>query len=204
MFNPQHPTAGLAGKDSLITCRSSSVAAALKSICPPAPQCSEGALGGGQRVCGAAGGWRHSARGGQTSFWAFVRQLVPVGCVMCWCLGHFRATAVTPPNPPGQKVAEPCVAPLPATVCHCHPMPQPARSPHPPHLSSLSAHQVVMLCCSIKPLCGWNNEECATTCRERCGGQGYLSCNRFGSILGFAHAGGLWGGCAETLRLAAG
>ena len=49
--------------------------------------------------------------------------------------------------------------------------------------------QVVMLCCSIKPLCGWNNEDCATTCRERCGGQGYLSCNRFGSILGFAHAG---------------
>lgn len=51
------------------------------------------------------------------------------------------------------------------------------------------APQVVMLCCSIKPLCGWNNEDCATTCRERCGGQGYLSCNRFGSILGFAHAG---------------
>ena len=32
-------------------------------------------------------------------------------------------------------------------------------------------------------------QETATTCRERCGGQGYLSVNRFGQILGFAHAG---------------
>lgn len=45
------------------------------------------------------------------------------------------------------------------------------------------------LVCAIKPLCSWNIEETATTCRERCGGQGYLSVNRFGSLLGFAHAG---------------
>jgi acyl-CoA oxidase len=45
-----------------------------------------------------------------------------------------------------------------------------------------------MLCCGIKPMCGWNCEATATTCRERCGGQGYLSCNRFGAIIGFAHA----------------
>lgn len=32
-------------------------------------------------------------------------------------------------------------------------------------------------------------QDTATTCRERCGGQGYLSVNRFGSLLGFAHAG---------------
>ena len=32
-------------------------------------------------------------------------------------------------------------------------------------------------------------QDTATTCRERCGGQGYLSVNRFGQILGFAHAG---------------
>ena len=47
---------------------------------------------------------------------------------------------------------------------------------------------VVILCCGIKPMCGWNCERAATTCRERCGGQGYLSCNRFGTIIGFAHA----------------
>ena len=37
-----------------------------------------------------------------------------------------------------------------------------------------------MLCCAIKPLCAWNIERCGTVCRERCGGQGYLSCNRCG------------------------
>ncbi|GAB4821263.1 hypothetical protein N2152v2_008309 [Parachlorella kessleri] len=52
-----------------------------------------------------------------------------------------------------------------------------------------TAREVVMLCCAIKPLCGWNNEDTSTACRERCGGQGYLSCNRFGSLIGFAHAG---------------
>ncbi|CAL5220325.1 g2316 [Coccomyxa viridis] len=51
------------------------------------------------------------------------------------------------------------------------------------------AREVVILCCAIKPLCAWNAEDTATTCRERCGGQGYLSVNRFGAILGFAHAG---------------
>ena len=38
-------------------------------------------------------------------------------------------------------------------------------------------------CCSARV------QETATTCRERCGGQGYLSVNKFGAILGFAHAG---------------
>lgn len=53
----------------------------------------------------------------------------------------------------------------------------------------LPSLQVVMLCCAIKPLCGWNAEETVTVCRERCGGQGYQSCNKFGALLGFAHAG---------------
>jgi acyl-CoA oxidase len=49
--------------------------------------------------------------------------------------------------------------------------------------------EVVVLCCAIKPLCAWTAEDCATTGRERCGGQGYLSVNRFGELIGFAHAG---------------
>jgi acyl-CoA oxidase len=51
------------------------------------------------------------------------------------------------------------------------------------------AREVVILCCTIKPMCGWNLERTASICRERCGGQGYLSCNRFGSLIGFSHAG---------------
>ncbi len=52
-----------------------------------------------------------------------------------------------------------------------------------------AATEATALVCAIKPLCAWNVEEVATVCRERCGGQGYLSVNRFGQILGFAHAG---------------
>eukprot|EP01137_Pigoraptor_chileana_P037393 Opistho-2@34398 len=49
--------------------------------------------------------------------------------------------------------------------------------------------ELVILCSAIKAMVSWNNEEVGTTCRERCGGQGYLSANRFGQIIGFAHAG---------------
>ncbi|KAF8933504.1 hypothetical protein BGZ58_006291 [Dissophora ornata] len=51
------------------------------------------------------------------------------------------------------------------------------------------AEEVIRLCCVIKPLVTWNAERVATTCRERCGGQGYLSVNRFGEMIGYAHAG---------------
>ena len=34
----------------------------------------------------------------------------------------------------------------------------------------------------------WLLEECVSVCRERCGGQGYLSANSFGTFLGLAHA----------------
>ncbi|KAF9974847.1 hypothetical protein BGZ73_001662 [Actinomortierella ambigua] len=51
------------------------------------------------------------------------------------------------------------------------------------------AEEVVRLCCVIKPLVTWNAEKTATTCRERCGGQGYLSVNRFGQFIAFSHAG---------------
>lgn len=49
--------------------------------------------------------------------------------------------------------------------------------------------ELVRACCVIKPLISWSGERVATICRERCGGQGYLACNRFGSFIGFAHAG---------------
>lgn len=49
--------------------------------------------------------------------------------------------------------------------------------------------EVMILCCALKPAMAWHAEEVVTTCRERTGGQGYLSCNQFGELLGFAHAG---------------
>ena len=39
--------------------------------------------------------------------------------------------------------------------------------------------EVVTLCCAIKPLASWNLENVVSITRERCGGQGYLSCNRY-------------------------
>ena len=52
-----------------------------------------------------------------------------------------------------------------------------------------SEHQdIVALCCVIKPIATWNLEELASVARERSGGQGYLSCNRFGTFIGLAHA----------------
>jgi len=49
--------------------------------------------------------------------------------------------------------------------------------------------EVVIKCCAIKPLSSWNLCKTATTCRERSGGQGYLSVNMFGKHLESAHAG---------------
>ncbi|ETV98078.1 hypothetical protein H310_09362 [Aphanomyces invadans] len=49
--------------------------------------------------------------------------------------------------------------------------------------------EVLQLCCIIKALVTWNNEQVATIGRERCGGQGYLSANRFGEAIAGAHAG---------------
>jgi len=48
--------------------------------------------------------------------------------------------------------------------------------------------EVVTMCCVVKPLASWHLEDTVTACRERCGGQGYLSCNRFGTFHGLAHA----------------
>ncbi|ETV81010.1 hypothetical protein, variant [Aphanomyces astaci] len=49
--------------------------------------------------------------------------------------------------------------------------------------------EVLQLCCIIKALVTWNNEQVATIGRERCGGQGFLSANRFGEAIAGAHAG---------------
>lgn len=45
-----------------------------------------------------------------------------------------------------------------------------------------------MLCCIDKTLNGWNTERVASICRERCGGQGFLSVNKFGDYLSLAHS----------------
>eukprot|EP00472_Partenskyella_glossopodia_P012549 CAMPEP_0197536272 /NCGR_PEP_ID=MMETSP1318-20131121/53440_1 /TAXON_ID=552666 /ORGANISM="Partenskyella glossopodia, Strain RCC365" /LENGTH=615 /DNA_ID=CAMNT_0043094117 /DNA_START=60 /DNA_END=1904 /DNA_ORIENTATION=- len=55
--------------------------------------------------------------------------------------------------------------------------------------SDKDATEVVMLCCAIKPLVTWHANNTAITCRERCGGQGYLAANRFGEAIAAAHAG---------------
>ena len=49
--------------------------------------------------------------------------------------------------------------------------------------------EIVALCCIVKPLVTWHAERTATICRERCGGQGFLACNRFGEAIVGAHAG---------------
>lgn len=49
--------------------------------------------------------------------------------------------------------------------------------------------QVIRLCCVIKPMITWNLRDVATRSVERCGGQGYLSCNRLAESIGFAHSG---------------
>ena len=49
--------------------------------------------------------------------------------------------------------------------------------------------EVVRLCCIIKPLVTWHGENTASTCRERCGGQGFLAANRFGEGIAGMHAG---------------
>lgn len=50
------------------------------------------------------------------------------------------------------------------------------------------ADDLLMICCIDKTLAGWNLEEVAKVCRERCGGQGYLAVNKFGEYIAIAHA----------------
>jgi acyl-CoA oxidase len=51
-----------------------------------------------------------------------------------------------------------------------------------------SEHEVLMLCCIDKCLITWNLERVSNIVRERCGGQGYIACNRLGEYISLAHA----------------
>jgi len=55
--------------------------------------------------------------------------------------------------------------------------------------NSFEQKLMVINCCALKPLITWQGERIATVGRERCGGQGFLSANRFGEAIGGAHAG---------------
>ena len=57
------------------------------------------------------------------------------------------------------------------------------------NLNSENHTDVLLLCCIMKTLISWNAEVTATTCRERCGGQGFLAANRLGEGIVGAHAG---------------
>jgi acyl-CoA oxidase len=54
---------------------------------------------------------------------------------------------------------------------------------------AMASKWLVILCCALKPVVTWNANEVSLVCRERCGGQGYLACNRFSDAVGGAHAG---------------
>ena len=47
--------------------------------------------------------------------------------------------------------------------------------------------ELASLCNILKPLMGWNFAKTAATCRERCGGMGFLSNARFAEYLAVAH-----------------
>lgn len=48
-------------------------------------------------------------------------------------------------------------------------------------------HELLSICCVTKTMYGWNAENVAKTCRERCGGMGYLSHSKFADYLACAH-----------------
>lgn len=43
------------------------------------------------------------------------------------------------------------------------------------------------MCCVIKVLIGWYVGEVVFVCWERCGGQGYFFCNKFGLVIGYVY-----------------
>jgi acyl-CoA oxidase len=59
----------------------------------------------------------------------------------------------------------------------------------PESYSNDQFNNIVRLCCFIKPLIAWNANDAGNICRERCGGQGYLSINRVEAGISSAHSG---------------
>lgn len=49
-------------------------------------------------------------------------------------------------------------------------------------------NEIIRTACMIKPLIAWKARDIANICRERTGGQGFLSINRFGEGIAAAHA----------------
>lgn len=50
-------------------------------------------------------------------------------------------------------------------------------------------NNIVRLCCVIKPIIAWHANETGNICRERCGGQGFLSINRVENLISSGHSG---------------
>lgn len=51
-----------------------------------------------------------------------------------------------------------------------------------------SHHSLIAQCCAIKAYSGWHANRVANEARERCGGQGFLSANRFGLAVTGTHS----------------
>ena len=49
-------------------------------------------------------------------------------------------------------------------------------------------HELLSICCIIKTMMGWNLVQTSTTCRERCGGMGYLAHSKFCDYIALGHA----------------
>lgn len=59
---------------------------------------------------------------------------------------------------------------------------------NPSKYDAAQFNHLLRLCCVIKPLIAWFANEAGNICRERCGGQGYLSINRIEGLIYSAHA----------------
>lgn len=84
-----------------------------------------------------------------------------------------------------EKFAQLHQKPLPSAAASHNNDVDPFPTPTPPGL----AFEVMVLALALKPALAWHAVDVANQVRELTGGQGYLSCNYFGELIGFAHAG---------------